>query len=100
MTSKTAPASVAPATVSEYATIRSDGLWTHEWNIKKNANEKKSRRAINDYYAREEQVFSPDQAYSHHHALIQSARRSASKLLLVSAPEECCAAAATRSEER
>ena len=95
MTSKTAPASVAPATVSEYATIRSDGLWTHEWNIKKNANEKKSRRAINDYYAREEQVFSPDQAYSHHHALIQSARRSASKLLLVSAPEECCAAAAT-----
>ena len=83
MTSKTAPASVAPA--PEYATIRRDG-WTHEWNIKKNANEKESRHAIDDYYAREERVFSVDQAYPHHHALIHSARRSASKLLLVASP--------------
>lgn len=91
MTSNTAPASVAPAPVSEYATIRRDG-WTHEWKIKKNANEKESRRAIDDYYAREERVFSVDQAYPHHHALIHSARRSASKLLLMAAPSlECCA---------
>ena len=54
MTSKTTPASVAP--VPEYATIRRDG-WTHEWNIKKNANEKQSRRVIDEYYAREEHVF-------------------------------------------
>jgi hypothetical protein len=94
MTSKTAPASVAPAPAPEYATIRRDG-WTHEWNIKKNANEKESRRAIDDYYAREERVFSVDQAYPHHHALIQSAHRSASKLLLVAASPapECCATA-------
>ena len=92
MTSKTAPASVAPAPVPEYTTIRCDGRWTHEWNIKKNANEKESRHAIDDYYAREERVFSVDQAYPHHHALIHSARRSASKLLLVAAPSpECCA---------
>jgi hypothetical protein len=84
MTSKTTPASVAPAPAPEYATIRRDG-WTHEWNIKKNDNEKESRRAIDDYYAREEQVFSVDQAYPHHHALIQSAHRSASKLVLVAA---------------
>lgn len=104
MTSKTAPASVAPAPVSEYIAIRSDGRWPHEWNIKKNSNEKESRRAIDEYYAREKQVFSVDQAYSHHHALIQSARRSASKLLLVAAPSpslalECCAATDTLAEE-
>ena len=90
MTSKTVPASVAPAPVPEYVAIRCDGRWTHEWNIKKNANQKESRHAIDDYYAREEKVFSVDQAYPHHHALIHSARRSASKLLLVAAPE-CCA---------
>ena len=98
MTSNTAPASVAPAPAApEYATIRRDG-WTHEWNIKKNANEKESRRAIDDYYAREEHVFSVDQAYPHHHALIHSARRSASKLVLVAASPaslECCAATPT-----
>ena len=93
MTSKTVPASVAPAPAPEYTAIRCDGRWTHEWNIKKNANEKESRHAIDEYYAREERVFSVDQAYPHHHALIHSARRSASKLLLVAAPE-CCAAAA------
>lgn len=87
MTSNTAPVS-APA--PEYATIRRDG-WTHEWNIKKNANEKQSLRAIDEYYAREEHVFSPDQAYPHHHALLRSARRSASKLILVASPSlECC----------
>ena len=91
MTSKTVPASVAPASAPEYVAIRCDG-WTHEWNIKKNANQKESRHAIDEYYAREERVFSVDQAYPHHHALIQSARRSASKLLLVAAPSpECCA---------
>jgi hypothetical protein len=78
-------------TVPEYATIQRDD-WTHEWNIKKNTNEKKSRRAIDEYYARERQVLSVDQAYPHHHALIHSARRSASKLLLAAA-----AAAAVRS---
>ena len=105
MTSKTTtPASVAP--VPEYATIRRDG-WTHEWNIKKNANEKQSRRVIDEYYAREEHVFSPDQAYPHHHALLRSARRSASKLVNVdvvrsgaSTPpelmEECCADAGSK----
>ena len=97
MTSKTAPVGIAPAPVPEYTTIRRDG-WTHEWNIKKNANEKESRRAIAEYYAREERVFSVDQAYPHHHALIQSARRSASKLLLVAAPECCAAAADTPTE--
>lgn len=93
MTSKTSPvpASIASAPVPEYTTIRRDG-WTHEWNIKKNANEKESRRAIDEYYVREAQVFSPDQAHPHHHALVYSARRSASKLLLVPSPEECCAA--------
>jgi hypothetical protein len=96
MTSKTAPVSVAPvsfapASAPEYTAIRRDG-WTHEWNIKKNANQKESRCAIDEYYAREERVFSVDQAYPHHHALIQSARRSASKILLVAAPSpECCA---------
>ena len=100
MTSKTAPASVAPSPAPEYATLQR-GRWSQECKIKKNANEKESRRAIDDYYAREEKVFSVDQAYPHHHALIQSARRSASKLLLVersdvSAPPsslvlECCA---------
>lgn len=93
-------------TVPEYATIRRDG-WTHEWNIKKNANEKQSRRVIDEYYAREEHVFSPDQAYPHHHALLRSARRSASKLVNVdvvrsgaSTPpelmEECCADAGSK----
>ena len=80
MTSKTAPASVAP----EYATIRCDGGWTHYWNINQKSNETESRRAIDEYYAREEHVFSADQAYPHHHALIQSARRSASKLAMLS----------------
>lgn len=95
MTSNTAPASVAPA-APEYATIRRDGCWTHDWNINQKSNETESRRAIDEYYAREEHVFSADQAYPHHHALIRSACRSASTLLLVSAPEEeCCAAAAT-----
>jgi hypothetical protein len=79
MTSKTAP---APA--PEYATIRRDGCWTHEWNINQKSNETESRRAIDEYYAREEHVFSPDQAYPHHHALIHSARRSASKLAMLS----------------
>jgi hypothetical protein len=99
MTSKTVPVpvSVAPAPVPEYTTFRGDG-WTHEWNIKKNANEKESRRAIAEYYAREAEVFSADQAYPHHHALIHSARRSASKLLLVATPE-CCAATDTPTEE-
>ena len=99
MTSNTVPA-------PEYDTIWRDGWWTHEWNIKKNANEKESRRAIDDYYAREERVFSPDQADPYHHALIRSAHRSASKLLLdarfggVSAPPslllECCATAGSK----
>ena len=84
MTSKTAPASVAPAPVPEYVAIRCDCRWTHEWNIKKNSNEKESRHAIDEYYAREENVFSVDQAYPHHHALIHSARRSASKLAMLS----------------
>ena len=86
MTSNTdsAPASVAPAPVSEYATIRRDGCWPHEWNINQKSNETESLRAIDEYYAREEHVFSPDQAYPHHHALIQSARRSASKLAMLS----------------
>ena len=89
MTSNTAPVSVARASVAsapapEYATIRRDGCWTHEWNINQKSNETESRLAIDEYYAREEQVFSPDQAYPHHHALIQSARRSASKLAMLS----------------
>lgn len=75
MTSNTAP---------EYATIRRDGCWTHDWNINQKSNETESRRAIDEYYAREEHVFSPEQAYPHHHALIQSARRSASKLAMLS----------------
>lgn len=82
MTSKTAAASVALA--PEYATIRRDGCWPHFWNINQKSNETESRRAIDEYYAREERVFSPDQAYPHHHALIQSARRSASKLAMLS----------------
>jgi hypothetical protein len=92
----------APA--PECATIWHDGWWTHEWNINKQSNEKESRRTIDDYYAREARVFSPDQADPYHHAIIRSAHRSASKLLLdarsggVSAPPplllECCAAAA------
>ena len=82
MTSKTAAASVALA--PEYATIRRDGCWPHFWNINQKSNETESRRAIDEYYAREEHVFSPDQAYPHHHALIQSARRSASKLAMLS----------------
>jgi hypothetical protein len=100
MTSKTVPvpASVAPAPVPEYVAIRSDGRWTHEWNIKKNANQKESRHAIDEYYAREEKVFSVDQAYPHHHALIHSARRSASKLLLVAAPSLECYATPTPTE--
>jgi len=82
MTSNTAP---APASVApEYATIRRDGCWTHDWNINQKSNETESRRAIDEYYAREEHVFSPEQAYPHHHALIQSARRSASKLAMLS----------------
>ena len=88
MTSNTDSASVAPASVAppapEYATIRRDGCWTHEWNINQKSNETESRRAIDEYYAREEHVFSPDQAYPHHHALIHSARRSASKLAMLS----------------
>ena len=90
MTSNTdsAPASVTPAPAPtpapEYATIRRDGCWTHEWNINQKSNETESLRAIDEYYAREEHVFSPDQAYPHHHALIQSARRSASKLAMLS----------------
>jgi hypothetical protein len=88
---------LALAPVPEYTAIRCDGQWLHEWNIRKNSNEKETRRAIDEYYAREEKVFSPDQAYPHHHALIQSARRSASKLLLVAAPD-CCAAAAIPTE--
>lgn len=74
MTSNTAP---------EYAPIRRDGCWTHTWNINQKSNETESQRAIDEYYAREEHVFSADQAYPHHHALIQSARRSASTLALV-----------------
>ena len=86
MTSNTdsAPASVASAPAPEYATIRRDGCWPHEWNINQKSNETESLRAIDEYYAREEHVFSPDQAYPHHHALIQSARRSASKLAMLS----------------
>jgi hypothetical protein len=72
MTSNTAP---------EYATIRRDGCWTHHWNINQKSNETESRRAIDEYYAREEHVFSADQAYPHHHALIRSACRSASTTL-------------------
>lgn len=75
MTSNTAP---------EYATIRRDGCWTHDWNINQKSNETESRRAIDEYYAREENVFSPEQAYPHHHALIHSARRSASTLAMLS----------------
>jgi hypothetical protein len=75
MTSNTAP---------EYATIRRDGCWTHDWNINQKSNETESRRAIDEYYAREEHVFSPEQAYPHHHALIHSARRSASTLAMLS----------------
>jgi hypothetical protein len=75
MTSNTAP---------EYATIRRDGCWTHDWNINQKSNETESRRAIDEYYAREEHVFSADQAYPHHHALIHSARRSASTLAMLS----------------
>lgn len=97
MTSKTVPA-------PEYATIRCDG-WTHKWNINKKSNEKESRHAINEYYQREEQVFSVDQAYPHHHALIRSAHRSSSKLAALAikhrnAPPpsslECCAATASK----
>jgi hypothetical protein len=76
MTSYTAP---------EYATIRRDGCWTHEWNINQKSNETESRRAIDEYYAREEHVFSPVQAYPYHHSLIRSACRSASKLVMVEA---------------
>jgi len=85
MTSNTDSASVASASAlaPEYATIRCDGDWTHYWNINQKSNETESRRAIDEYYAREEHVFSPDQAYPHHHALIQSARRSASKLAML-----------------
>jgi len=87
MTSKTAPAP-APASVAtpapEYATIRRDGCWAHHWNINQKSDETESRRAIDEYYAREEHVFSPEQAYPHHHALIQSARRSASTLAMLS----------------
>lgn len=76
MTSDTAP---------EYAAIRRDGFWTHNWNINQNSNQTESRRAIDEYYAREEHVFSADQAYPYHHSLIRSACCSASKLVMVEA---------------
>lgn len=72
-------------TVTEYATIRRDGCWTHNWNINQKSNETESRRTIDEYYAREEHIFSSDQAYPYHHSFIRSACRSASKLAMVEA---------------
>lgn len=85
MTSNTAAASVAPAPTPEYVTIQRDGWWPHHWNINQKSNEQESRHAIDEYYAREEHVFSSEQAYPYHHALIRSARRSASNLVMVEA---------------
>lgn len=74
----------ASATVSEpvYTTM----WWKHEWNINKQSNEKEPHATIDNYYAREKRVFSPDQAYPHHHAVIRSAHHSASKFMGMSSP--------------